>query len=353
MLRIAQVAPLYESVPPKLYGGTERVVAYLTDELVNQGHEVTLFASGDSTTKGKLIPICAHALRLYNHIDSLAYHILQLQEVFERMGDFDILHFHTDYLHFPFTYNRHMATITTLHGRLDIEDLVPIYKKFRRVPVVSISDAQRRPLPNANWIGTVHHGLPAHLYKHGEGKGGYVVFLGRISPEKRVDRAIEIARQTGVKIKIAAKIDKADQAYYEKEIKHLFDQPHVEFMGEIGEKEKGELLQDAVALLFPIDWEEPFGIVTIEALACGTPVIAFNRGSVPEIITSGKTGYIVENISEAVAALQRICEISRVECRKTFEDRFSATIMANNYLTLYDKLVHPEKQRLTSMSNNE
>jgi glycosyltransferase involved in cell wall biosynthesis len=353
MLRIAQIAPLYESVPPKLYGGTERVVAYLTDELVNQGQEVTLFASGDSTTKGRLIPICEHALRLYNHIDSLAYHILQLQEVFERVDDFDILHFHTDYLHFPFTYNRDLTTITTLHGRLDIEDLVPIYKKFRRIPVVSISNAQRRPLPNANWIGTVHHGLPTYLYKQGEGKGNYVVFLGRISPEKRVDRAIEIARQAGVKIKIAAKIDKADQAYYEKEMKQLFVQPHVEFLGEIGEKEKSQVLQNAIALLFPIDWEEPFGMATIEAFACGTPVIAFKRGSVPEIITNGKTGYIVESISEAVTALQHIYEISRVECRKTFENRFSATIMAKNYLRLYEKLVHPEKQRLTSMSGNE
>ena len=344
MLRIAQIAPLYESVPPTLYGGTERVVAYLTDELVNQGHEVTLFASGDSTTKGRLIPICEHALRLYNHIDSLAYHILQLQEVFERVDDFDILHFHTDYLHFPFTYNRRLTTITTLHGRLDIEDLVPIYKKFRRIPVVSISNAQRRPLPYANWLGTVHHGLP-DLYKQGEGNGNYVMFLGRISPEKRVDRAIEIARQAGVKIKIAAKIDKADQAYYEKEMKHLFVQPHVEFLGEIGEKEKSQLLQNAIALLFPIDWEEPFGIVLIEALACGTPVIGFNRGSVPEIITNGKTGYIVENIGEAVTALQRISEISRIECRKSFENRFSATIMAQNYLRLYETLVHPEKQK--------
>jgi glycosyltransferase involved in cell wall biosynthesis len=353
MLRIAQVAPLYESVPPKLYGGTERVVAYLTDELVNQGHDVTLFASGDSLTKGRLIPICEHALRLYHHLDSLAYHILQLQEVFERADEFDILHFHTDYLHFPFTYSRNLTTITTLHGRLDIEDLVPIYKKFRHIPVVSISNAQRRPLPNANWIGTVHHGLPTHLYRQGEGKGNYVVFLGRISPEKRVDRAIEIARQAGVKIKIGAKIDKADQAYYEKEIKHLFVQPHVEFLGEIGENEKNQILQDAIALLFPIDWEEPFGMVTIEALACGTPVIAFNRGSVPEIITNEKTGYIVEDISEAVTALQRISEISRLECRKSFENHFSATIMAKNYLRLYEKLLHPEEKRLTSISRNE
>ena len=353
MLRIAQIAPLYESVPPKLYGGTERVVAYLTDELVNQGHHVTLFASGDSKTKGRLVPICERALRLYNHLDPLAYHILQLQEVFERADEFDILHFHTDYLHFPFTYNREFTTITTLHGRLDIDDLVPVYKKFRNIPVVSISNAQRRPLPIANWIGTVHHGVPSELYKQGEGKGNYVVFLGRISPEKRVDRAIEIARQAGLNIKIGAKIDKADQVYYEKEMKHLFVQPHVEFLGEIDERGKSEVLQNARALLFPIDWEEPFGMVTIEAFACGTPVIAFNRGSVPEIVTHGKTGYIVEDISEAVTALQQIQEIKRADCRRNFENRFSATIMANNYLDLYEKLVHPEKKRMTSISSNE
>jgi len=345
MLRIAQIAPLYESVPPKLYGGTERVVSYLTDELMNQGHHVTLFASGDSATKARLIPICERALRLSNPLDPLAYHILQLQEVFERIDEFDILHFHTDYLHFPFTHNYDITTITTLHGRLDIDDLVPIYKKFPKMPVVSISNAQREPLPLANWIETVYHGLPADLYRPGKGKGNYVVFVGRISPEKRVDRAIEIARQTNLKIKIAAKIDKADQEYYAKEIKHLFSQPHVEFLGEICESEKNELLQDAIALLFPIDWREPFGMVLIEALACATPVVAFNRGSVPEIISNGKTGYIVENISEAVVALQRIHEISRDECRRTFENRFTAAIMAKNYLRLYERLVHPEKKK--------
>jgi glycosyltransferase involved in cell wall biosynthesis len=349
MLRIAQIAPLYESVPPKLYGGSERVVAYLTDELINQGQQVTLFASGDSTTKARLISICERALRLDNHLDPLSYHIVQLQEVFERVDEFDILHFHTDYLHFPFTYNHDITTITTLHGRLDIDDLVPIYQKFPNMPVVSISNAQREPLPLANWIGTVYHGLPADLYNPGEGKGNYVVFVGRISPEKRVDRAIEIARQANLKIRIAAKIDRADQEYYDKEIKHLFSQPHVEFLGEIGEREKGELLRDAIAMLFPIDWREPFGMVLIEALACATPVIAFNRGSVPEIITNGKTGYIVENIDEAVTALQRIHEINRTECRRTFDNRFSAATMAKNYLKLYEKLVRPEKKRLTSI----
>jgi glycosyltransferase involved in cell wall biosynthesis len=346
MMKIAQIAPLYESVPPKLYGGTERIVAYLTDELVNRGHRVTLFASGDSVTKAKLVAISPRALRLNDHLDPLAHHILQLQEVIERANEFDILHFHTDYLHFPFSHNNNLTTITTLHGRLDIDDLKPIYQKFRDMPVVSISDSQRQPLLMANWIGTVHHGLPLDLYKKGDGKGNYVTFIGRISPEKRVDHAIEIAKRANLKIKIAAKIDKVDQLYFEKEIKHLFKYPHVEFLGEIGEKEKAVLLGNATALLFPIDWREPFGIVIIEALACGTPVIAYNRGSVPEIIAHGKTGYIVENINEAVEALQTINHINRDECRKNFENHFSATIMAKNYLYLYEKLLFAKNEEL-------
>ena len=351
-MRIAQIAPLYESVPPKLYGGTERVVAYLTDELVNQGHDVTLFASGDSITKATLVAVSPSALRLSNHLDPLAYHILQLQEVFERTKEFDILHFHTDYLHFPFSSNKDLTTITTLHGRLDIDDLKPIYKKFSRMPVVSISNAQREPLPMANWIGTVYHGLPLHLYEKGEGKGNYVTFIGRISPEKRADRAIEIARRTNMKIKIAAKIDKADEVYFQKEIEHLFRLPHVEYLGEIGEKAKSELLRNAVALLFPIDWREPFGMVTIEAHACGTPVIAYNHGSVPEIIAHGKNGYVVKDIDEAVEALQNIHLIDRNECRKNFESRFSATIMAKNYLRLYEKLLRRHTKELSEMRLN-
>ena len=353
MLRIAQIAPLYESVPPKLYGGTERVVAYLTDELVNQGHEVTLFASGDSDTKARLVAISPHALRLFNHLDPLAYHILQLQEVFERAHEFDILHFHTDYLHFPFSYNNNSITITTLHGRLDIDDLKPIYEKFVDMPVVSISDAQREPLPMANWIGTVHHGLPLNLYKKGKGMGDYVAFIGRISPEKRADRAIEIARQANVKIKIAAKIDKADQAYFEKEIRHLLKLPHVEFLGEIGESEKAELLENAIAMLFPIDWREPFGIVLLEALACGTPVIAYNHGSVPEIIAHEKTGFVVENIREAVNALKHIKDIDRDECRASFENLFSAGIMVRNYIRLYEKLLYHREKERADLSMNE
>ena len=352
-MKIAQIAPLYESVPPQLYGGTERVVAYLTDELVNLGHDVTLFASGDSVTKARLVSISPQALRLHNHVDPLAYHILQLQEVFERVNEFDILHFHTDYLHFPFSHSHNLTTITTLHGRVDIDDLKPIYKKFVDMPVVSISDAQREPLPVANWIGTVYHGLPVNLYKKGKGDGGYVTFIGRISPEKRADRAIEIARQAGMKIIIAAKIDRADQVYFEKEIKHLFELPHVEYLGEVGEKDKAELLAGSVAMLFPIDWREPFGLVTIESLACGTPVIAYNHGSVSEIITHGKTGYVVQDIGQAVEALKQINQISRDECRASFENRFTATIMAKNYLRLYERLISANKRELPELSLNE
>lgn len=344
MLRIAQIAPLFESVPPKLYGGTERVVAYLTDELINLGHEVTLFASGDSQTRAKLVAITPEALRLKNSTDQMAGHILQLQEVIDRAHEFDLLHFHTDYLHFPVSRLGKWKTITTLHGRLDIPELKPLYRKFRDMPVVSISGSQRNPLPIANWVGTVYHGLPANLYTQGPGDGGYVAFIGRFSPEKRADRAIEIARLANMKIKIAAKIDKADQRYFEKEIRHLLAQPHVEYLGEVGEAEKNELLGHAKALLFPIDWPEPFGMVMIEALACGTPVIAFNHGSVPEVIEHGKTGFIVNSVEKAAEALQAIHLINRDDCRETFEKRFSATVMAQNYVQLYKQMLHRQQE---------
>jgi glycosyltransferase involved in cell wall biosynthesis len=336
-MKIAQIAPLFESVPPKLYGGTERVVAYLTDELINQGHEVTLFASGDSVTKAQLVAITPEALRLNCCTDQWAGHILQLQEVMDRAHEFDLLHFHTDYLHFPLTRLSGKNTLTTLHGRLDIPELKPLYKKFSDIPVVSISNAQRRPLPMANWAGTVYHGLPVDLYPPGKGDGDYVVFVGRISPEKRVDRAIEIARRANLTLKIAAKIDKADQRYFEKQIRHLLNQPHVEYLHEVGEEQKSSLIGNAKALLFPIDWPEPFGIVLIEAMACGTPVIAYNHGSVPEIIEHGKTGFIVDSIDKAAEALQNIHLISREECRAAFEKRFTATVMAENYVRLYEK----------------
>lgn len=350
MLRIAQIAPLIESVPPKLYGGTERVVAYLTNALVKLGHEVTLFASGDSITKARLISVTPTALRLSDCVDLMAGSILQLQEVMDRAHEFDLLHFHTDYSHFPVTRLSHKKTLTTLHGRLDIPELKPLYKKFTDIPVISISNAQRRPLPMANWVGTVYHGLPKDLYKPGNGEDDYVVFLGRFSPEKRADRAIEIARRAGIKIKIAAKVDKADERYFEKEIRNLLELPHVEYLHEIGEAEKGPLLANAKALLFPIDWPEPFGMVLIEALACGTPVIAYNHGSVPEIIEHGKTGFIVDSIEKATEALQHIHLISRSACRETFERKYSDIVMAENYVHLYEKSLRKTPERNFSLT---
>jgi glycosyltransferase involved in cell wall biosynthesis len=264
----------------------------------------------------------------------------------DRSHEFDLLHFHTDYLHFPVTRrSSHIKTLTTLHGRLDIPELKPLYEKFSDIPVISISNSQRRPLPMANWVATVYHGLPADLYDYGTGEGDYVVFLGRFSPEKRADRAIEIARRANLKIKIAAKVDKADEQYFDKEIRHLLDEPHVEYLHEVGEAEKGPLLANAKALLFPIDWPEPFGMVLIEAMACGTPVIAYNQGSVPEIIEHGKTGFIVNNIEKAVEALKNIHLISREQCRATFEKRFSDIVMAQNYVRLYEKAVRKQPER--------
>lgn len=335
-LRIAQVAPLYESVPPKLYGGTERIVSYLTEELVRQGHEVTLFASGDSVTRARLVAACPRALRLApDCIDSLAHHLILLEEVFRRAAEFDVIHFHVDYLHFPWTRRHPVPHVTTLHGRLDIPDLVPLHREFAGMPVVSISNAQREPLPGLDWQGTVHHGLPEDLHAFSGEPGEYLAFLGRVSPEKGLDHAIEIARRAGLPIRIAAKVDRADLAYFAEVIEPLLAQPHVEFLGEINEERKGEFLGGARALLFPIDWPEPFGLVMIEAMACGTPVIAFRRGSVPEIVGDGETGFVVATREEAVSAVGRLPEISRRRCRTTFERRFTAPRMAHDYLTLY------------------
>ncbi|HEU4342144.1 MAG TPA: glycosyltransferase family 4 protein [Candidatus Binatia bacterium] len=339
-MKIAQVAPLYERVPPVCYGGTERIVSYLSDELIRQGHEVTLFASGDSLTSGRLVASCDRSLRLDpNCVDYLAYHFLQLEEVFQRAELFDIIHFHIDYLHFPFSRRHGTTHLTTLHGRLDIPDLVPLYRKFSDIPVVSISNAQRNPLPWVNWQGTVHHGVPVDLYSPGQGGGNYLAFLGRISPEKRVDRAIEIAKRVNIKLKIAAKIDNVDRQYVEREILHLLDHPLVEFIGEIGEEQKGEFLGNAYALLFPIDWSEPFGLVMVESMACGTPVVAYPQGSVSEIIDPGLTGFIVESIEEAVDALDQIPRFDRKRCRQIFERRFSAARMASDYLRIYERLL--------------
>jgi len=350
-MRIAQVAPLYESVPPQLYGGTERVVSFLTEELVRAGHEVTLFASGDSRTTAELIAGSERSLRLDpNCVDSLAHHYVLLEKVFAQVDRFDVVHFHVDFLHFPLSRRSNVAHLTTLHGRLDIPDLQPLYREFADMPVVSISDAQRKPLPLADWCGTVYHGLPADLLRFREGREGYLAFLGRVSPEKRPDRAIEIARLAGRPLKVAAKLDRADEEYYEREIAPLVAQSHVSFEGEIGDAEKNDFLGDAAALLFPIDWPEPFGLVLIEAMACGTPVIAFREGSVEEIVEPGVTGFVVSSVEEAVAAVGRLPEIDRRRCRQEFERRFTAARMARDYVEMYQKLLRsrpapPQKAR--------
>lgn len=349
-MKVAQVAPLYESVPPKLYGGTERVVSFLTEELVRQGHKVTLFGSGDSQTSAELVPVTERALRLNPAVkDGLAHHILQLEMVRERMEEFDVIHYHTDYLHFPLSAATPSQRLTTLHGRLDIPDLYPLYTKFKNEPLVSISDSQRIPLREMNWAGTVYHGLPLNLYKAGPGKGGYLAFLGRISPEKRPDRAIEIAKRTGIPLKIAAKVDIADQKYYEEAIRPLMDHPLVEFVGEIGENQKGEFLGNALALLFPVDWPEPFGMVMIESMAAGTPVIAWNQGSVPEVIRNGISGHIADNMEDAIRAVENLHKFDRSLCRKEFEDRFSAKRMALDYTNLYERVA--ERRRTSGTWN--
>jgi glycosyltransferase involved in cell wall biosynthesis len=339
-VRIAQIAPLYESVPPRLYGGTERVVSYLTEQLVKQGHDVTLFASGDSLTSARLVSPCSTALRLNAKcVDPFPYHVISLDQVARRADSFDILHFHTDFSHFPVSKNLHLPSMTTLHGRLDIPDLQPLYHWFSDAPVVSISHAQRRPLPSANWVANIHHGLPGHIYKPRFQRGDYLAFLGRISPEKRPDRAIKIAMRSGMKLRMAAKIDKVDQAYFDSTIKPLLDNPLIEFIGEIGDHEKSEFLGNAYAYLFPIDWPEPFGLTMIEAMACGTPTIAFRCGSVMEIITDRVTGFIVDDLASAVACVNRIPEIERRTCRAVFERRFSVERMAAEYVSLYHRLI--------------
>jgi glycosyltransferase involved in cell wall biosynthesis len=338
-MRIAQVAPLYESVPPLFYGGTERVVSYLTEEMCRLGHEVTLFASGDSVTQAHLVSPCQHSLRLNkNCIEFMAPHVLMMGQVFEESSRFDVVHFHIDYLHFPLVRRYKVPNITTLHGRLDLPEHLPLYQEFREVPVVSISNAQRKPLPWINWKGTVYHGLHKDLYTFREKPGKYLAFLGRVSPEKRLDRAIRIARDAGMELKIAVKVDQKDQKYFDTVIKPLLRGPHVDYIGEIGEDEKDEFLGNAYALLFPIDWPEPFGLVMIEAMACGTPVIAYPHGSVPEIMEHGKTGFIVQTLKEAVEAVKKIPSISRKECREVFEERFSVSRMAADYLSIYRRI---------------
>lgn len=339
-MRIAQVTPLYESVPPKCYGGTERVVSFLTEELVRQGHDVTLFASGDSVTTARLVAPCDRALRLDNNcIDRTAHHILMMELIWREAADFDVIHCHVDYLHFPMFRRLKVANVTTLHGRLDIPDLVGLYKEFCDMPLVSISDAQREPLCWANWQATVYHGLPEDLYTFHQMPGTYLAFLGRICPEKRVDRAIEIAMRVDMPIKIAAKVDNVDKEYFEEVIKPLLSHPCVEYIGEIGELEKDEFLGKAHALLFPIDWPEPFGLVMIEAMACGTPVIAYRRGSVSEVMVDGVTGFVVDTLDEAVKAVKRVDSLDRRKVRQVFETRFTARRMAEDYLKVYTYLI--------------
>jgi glycosyltransferase involved in cell wall biosynthesis len=339
-MRIAQVAPLYESVPPRYYGGTERVVSYLTEELVRQGHEVTLFASGDSVTKARLVPACRRSLRLDKRcVDQMAHHLAMLERVFARAADFDIVHFHVDYMHFPLSRRDPITHVTTLHGRLDIPDLVPLYQEFREMPVISISNGQRQPLPWANWQATVYHGLPADRYRFRAEPGSYLAFLGRISPEKRVDRAIEIAKQVGMPLKIAAKIDRVDKDYFDAVIAPLLRNSLVEFVGEIGEREKDEFLGNAYVLLFPIDWPEPFGLVMIEAMACGTPVVAYRGGAVPELVEHGHNGFVVERLEDAVEAVRHLAQLSRKRCREVFEQRFTARRMAHDYVQQFERLI--------------
>jgi glycosyltransferase involved in cell wall biosynthesis len=341
-MKIAQVAPLMESVPPKFYGGTERIVSYLTEELIRQGHAVTLFASGDSQTAAVLHAAVPFALRLNPAIkDPLVYLVLQLEEVRKRAHEFDVVHFHSDYLHFPLTRALGLTnTVTTMHGRLDVPDYPALFDAFCDAPLVSISESQRAPLRQCNWVGTVHHGLPDSVCRFKPiARGDYVAFIGRISPEKRVDRAIEIARRAGIQLKIAAKIDPADRAYFQTKIAGLIGGPHVEFVGEIGERDKEEFLGNARALLFPIDWPEPFGLAMIEAMSCGTPCIAWREGSVPEIIIDGRNGFIVDSLESAAAAVHQSARLDRAVVRACFEAAFTAERMTRGYVEIYRALI--------------
>jgi glycosyltransferase involved in cell wall biosynthesis len=338
-MRIAQIAPLAEAVPPKLYGGTERVVSWLTEELVRKGHEVTLFASGDSHTLGELVPCVPRALRLAGVRDHTAYQLVMLDEVRRRADQFDVIHFHVDLLQFPMFQDILHKCVTTLHGRLDLLDYHPIYRAFPEMPLISISNHQRTPMPaGSNWLRTVYHGLPSTVCPFAKG-GDYLAFLGRISPEKRPDRAIEIAKRAGIPLKIAAKVDKIDQEYFDQAIRPLLDHPLIEYIGEINEQEKSTFLGNALALVFPIDWPEPFGLVAIEAMSAGTPVIAWRNGSVPELIDHGVTGMIVASIDEAVAAVCDVRSLNRAVVRARFEQRFTASHMADSYLAAYQQLI--------------
>ena len=338
-MRIAQVAPLDESVPPKLYGGTERIVSYLTEELVRQGHDVTLFASGDSRTRARLVPATPAALRLAGVRDPLAHHVCMLDEVLQRAHEFDVIHFHTEYLHFPYAAHLDVPRVTTMHGRMDLPDLAHVFKRFPHEPLVSISDAQRLPLPGANWVGTVHHGLPENLLRFHPHAGDYLAFLGRISPEKGPERAIEIARRARFPLKIAAKVGAPDRAYFDQTVRPMLDNQLVDFVGEIDDEHKNDFLGHALALLFPIDWPEPFGLVMVESMACGTPVIAFPSGSVPEVMRDGVSGFVVASVDEAVGAVRDVRRLDRRRVRRYFEERFLVKRMADAYQATYTRVV--------------
>jgi glycosyltransferase involved in cell wall biosynthesis len=351
-LRIAQVAPLHEPVPPKLYGGTERVVSYITEELVSRGHEVTLFASGDSETQARLAPGCERALRLLGKPElGVVLQMAILTDVFTNPRDrFDIVHSHLDYWSYPMARMTGMPTVSTMHGRLDLPDLHPIYHRFPEAALVSISDAQRAPLADMNWVATIHHGLPRDLLTFNPNKGKYLAFIGRISPEKRPDLAIAVAKKSGVPLKIAAKVDVVDREYFETVIKPLIEPPFVEYIGEIGDAEKSDFLGNALALMFTIDWPEPFGLAMIEALACGTPVIARPCGSVPEVLRPGVTGLVAKEIDQLVAAVERIDSISRERCRLEFEERFTAQVMVDKYEAVYHALLDYDQEMMSEQA---
>lgn len=344
-MKIAQVAPLMESVPPKQYGGTERVVSWISEELVRLGHEVTLFASGDSTTSADLVACSERALRCDPDASCpMPHFFVMLDRVRRRAGEFDVIHFHTDYLHWPFFRDMAERTLTTLHGRLDLPFLKPAFAGFPEMPLVSISNDQRKPFPDANWRATIYHGLPRDLLPYREAPSGdYLAFVGRICPEKRVDRAIAIAKRAGMRLRIAAKVDKTDEAYFASEIRPLLDDPLIEFVGEIGDAEKPAFFGNAVGLLFPIDWPEPFGLVMIEAMSCGTPVVAYNRGSVPEVIDQGVTGFVVNGEDEAAAAVKRLTMLNRLMVRMRFEERFTVERMVADYVSLYEAAAGDEQ----------
>lgn len=352
-MRIAQIAPLAESCPPKLYGGTERIVHFLTEELVSMGHDVTLFASGDSQTRAELVSCVPQALRLVDGAHNLVpHHLSMVEQVRRRLDDFDIVHFHIDLFQYPAILTWDTPTVTTLHGRLDIPDLQRCYRTFSQVPLVSISNNQRMPMPPVNWVETVYHGLPPQMLPLNLEGGDYLVFLGRISPEKRPDRAIEIAVRSGRPLKMAAKIDAVDQAYWEAEIRPLVEaHDNIEYIGEVNEAQKAELLGGAGALLFPIDWPEPFGLVMIEAMSCGTPVVAWRNGSVPEVMKDGVSGRIVESIDEAVAAVNEVFGFDRAKVREYFERRFTVRRMADDYIQLFEQQIAQNEYRRSTESS--